>query len=371
MNIKVCHLSSAHLPEDIRIFVKECSTLANHGFNVHLVATGEGDDYTKNGVNIHLVPKYVGSRFKRMYQSVNEVYEKALEIDADIYHFHDPELLRIAPKLKAKGKIVIYDSHEDLPRQIMGKYWIPKLLRSIVSKSFEWYENSVISKLDGVVAATPIIRDRFLKINKNVVDVNNFPVLAEFSSEPDFSTPKHDNICYVGGLAEVRGITYLVKAMEYLPNLRLKLGGFFSPESYQDQLKELDSYRSVDFLGMLNRDGVKELLASSKVGIVTLLPTPNILDSQPIKLFEYMAAGLPVVASDFPLWRRIMDDASCGICVDPHDPKAIADAVIRIVENPDLAKQMGESGRRMVLEKYNWESQEDILVQFYHKLVSA
>ncbi|HEY8366026.1 MAG TPA: glycosyltransferase family 4 protein [Bacteroidia bacterium] len=371
MSTKVCHLTSAHTPEDIRIFVKECSTLAKAGFDVHLVATGNVPNYSKNNVNIHLVPKRKGGRFDRMYHSVNDVLNKALEIDAEIYHFHDPELLRIALKLKAKGKKVIFDSHEDLPRQIMGKYWIPKLFRSLVSNAFEFYENYVVSKIDGVVAATPIIRDRFLKVNSNVVDVNNFPLLGEFSEEPDFSHPKKEQVCYVGGLAEVRGISYLVKSMVHLPNLRLKLGGFFSPESYHDVIKSLPGYDKVDFLGMLNREQVKNLLASSKVGLVTLLPTPNILDSQPIKLFEYMAAGLPVVASDFPLWRKIIDDAECGICVDPHNPTQIADAIKKITTNPDLARKMGESGRNMVVEKYNWESQEPVLIEFYNKILSA
>lgn len=371
MSHKICHLTSAHLPEDIRIFVKECSTLANNGFDVHLVATGNVESYKKNGVNIHIVPKRIKGRFDRMFHSVNDVYKKAVEIDAELYHFHDPELLRIALKLKRNGKKVVFDSHEDLPRQILGKYWIPKVFRNLVSKVFESYEDYIVARIDGVIAATPIIRDRFLKVNKNVVDVNNFPLLAEFSLEPDFTTPKENQICYIGALAEVRGITHLVNSMELLPQVKLKLGGFFSPESYHDVVKILPGYGSVDFLGMLNRDGVKEVLAKSKVGMVTLLPTPNILDSQPIKLFEYMAAGLPVIASDFPLWRKIVDDAECGICVDPHDSLAISDAVKRIMENPDVAMKMGISGRKKILEKYNWESQEPVLVSFYNSLLNA
>ncbi len=365
---KVCHLSSAHSPEDIRIFVKECASLAANGYETHLIATGEGADYWKNNVSIHLIPKRGTSRWKRMLLSVRDVYNKALEINADIYHLHDPELLQIALKLKRKGKKVIYDAHEDLPRQIMAKYWIPTPFRKAVALSTEYYENYVCGRLDGLVAATPTIAKRFAKVQKNVATVNNYPLLKEFDQEPNLNMEKENYICYVGGLTEVRGVTAMVKAMAFLPDLKLKLGGLFSPESYYTRVQNMPEFIHVDYLGMLSRDEVKSLLQKAKVGLVTLLPTPNIVDSQPIKLFEYMAAALPVIASDFPLWRQIVEDAQCGLCVDPNNPKAIAEAVLQILKDPAQASEMGMNGRKSVLEKYNWESQEPILLNLYAQI---
>ena len=156
--LNICHITSAHPAEDIRIFIKECSSLAAAGHRVTLVAAGDGKDYTKNGVQIVFVPKSTGGRIKRMYETVNRVYKKALSVNADVYHFHDPELLRVALKLKKNGSRVIYDAHEHVPGQIMAKYWIPSALRGIISKSFEWFENRESRRLNSVITATPSIR---------------------------------------------------------------------------------------------------------------------------------------------------------------------------------------------------------------------
>jgi glycosyltransferase involved in cell wall biosynthesis len=92
---------------------------------------------------------------------------------------------------------------------------------------------------------------------------------------------------------------------------------------------------------------------------------PNHIDAQPNKMFEYMSAGLPLIASDFPLWREIVEGNDCGVCVDPADPAAIAEAIDRLVENPDLARRMGENGQRAVHERYNWAIEEKKLLALY------
>jgi len=363
----ICHITSAHPAEDIRIFIKECSSLAAAGHRVTLVAAGSSDNYTKNGVQIVFVPKSTGGRIKRMYETVNRVYEKALAVNADVYHFHDPELLRIALKLKKKGKKVIYDSHEDVPRQIMGKYWIPAPLRTFVSAVFEKYENSVVRRLNGVIAATPVIAARFRKINPNTTDINNFPLLREFP-EPDYGVEKEDAVCYIGGLTRIRGISQAVEAMKFCPEVRLKLAGQFSPASYEQDVRALESFDRTDYLGTLNREEVVDCLHRCKAGLVTLLYSPNIVDSQPIKMFEYMAAGLPVIASHFPLWKQVIESNDCGLCVDPEKPEEIAAAIMQIVQDPGRAQQMGQNGRRAVENRYNWEVEEQKLLAFYEKL---
>ncbi|MGQ3013581.1 MAG: glycosyltransferase family 4 protein [Flavobacteriales bacterium] len=367
MSMHICHITSAHPAEDIRIFIKECSSLAAAGHRVTLVAAGTHDDYTKNGVQIVFVPKSTGGRIKRMYETVNRVYEKALSLNADVYHFHDPELLRIALKLKRKGKKVIYDSHEDVPRQIMGKYWIPALLRRTVSFVFETYENYVARRLSGIITATPVIAARFRKIHPNTVDINNYPLMSEFP-EPDLSAVKENAVCYVGGLTEIRGITQAVDAMEYCRDVRLILAGPFSPADYESRLRSRKGFVHTEYLGILNRNEVVSCLHRCKAGILTLLPSPNIIDSQPNKMFEYMAAGLPVIGSDFPLWRRILIDNHCGLCVDPEKPEEIAAAIMKLLNDPALALEMGKNGRKAILETYNWSPEEQKLLTFYQKL---
>jgi glycosyltransferase involved in cell wall biosynthesis len=112
-------------------------------------------------------------------------------------------------------------------------------------------------------------------------------------------------------------------------------------------------------------------MAQSVAGLVTLHPNGNYLNAQPVKLFEYMAAGIPVIASDFPLWRRIVEDAECGLLVDPLDPRAIAAAVDWLVDNPEAAQRMGESGRKAILKRYSWDVEKRRLFQFYDAILEG
>ena len=366
--IKVCHFTSAHEANDIRIFHKECASLAEAGFEVYLVAANT-QEKTLNGVRIVNAEAQKGGRFSRMLHTAKAVYEKALSLDADIYHFHDPELLRYALRLKRKGKIVIYDAHEDVPRQIMGKFWINKYLRKTVSVSFRTFENYIARRLDCVITATPHIRDRFLKLNKQAIDINNYPLLSELSDEQTNWENKANEICYIGGITVIRGVSIIIDALELLPDVRMNLAGKCSPASHEAELQAKPAWKQVNDYGFVNRKEVGEIMVRSRVGMVTLLPLPNHIDSQPNKMFEYMSAGIPVVGSDFPLWREILLKHNCGLCIDPQDPKAIAAAVAELLTNPEKAQQMGENGRRIVLERYNWEAEGKKLVDLYGRLL--
>ena len=364
--MKVCHLTSVHKSNDVRIFEKECVSLAKNGFDVTLIAVN-CDEGIFDGVKVISVNYTPKNRFERMIKTVNKVYDAALKIDADIYHFHDPELLRIGLKLqKRHNKKVVYDSHEDLPRQILDKTWINTMIRKFVSQILERYENRIARKLSGVIAATPHIESRFIAINKNTINVNNYPILEKFIVNTTWADRKQE-ICYVGGIFNSRGAEELVDAMENV-NARLNLAGNYSPESLRDILIAKKGWEKVNEFGFVGREKIVSILGQSKVGIVTLHPTKAYLDSLPIKMFEYMAVGLPVVASDFPLWKSIIQKQNCGICVDPENPEKISEAINHILGNDALAEQMGENGKSAVNNYYNWEKESQKLIRFYKEL---
>lgn len=366
--IKVCHMTSAHPADDVRIFHKECVTLAKAGFQVYLVAANAQEEVV-NGVQIVSANVAPSGRFSRMLNTTKAVYEKAIALDADIYHFHDPELLRFALRLKRKGKKVIYDAHEDVPRQIMGKFWIPRFFRTLISSIFELYENSISKKLSYVVVSTPTIENRFSKINVHTKAICNYPILIENLEIPSWSQRKNE-VCYVGGITVIRGVKELVESISSVENVTLNLAGSYSPESFQSDLMKLEGWSKVNDLGYVGRDKIVEVLNQSKIGMVTLYPQDNYLDSLPIKMFEYMLAGIPVIASNFPLWKGIIESENCGLTVDPHSTKEISNAIQYLIENDQIAEQMGKRGREAVLEKYNWEAEGKKLVSIYEKLVN-
>ncbi len=365
--MKVCHVTSVHPTTDTRLIIKECPALAEAGYETYLV--GKGESREEKGVHVIGVGEPPKSRIKRMLTFTNTVYKKALELDCEVYHLHDPELLPCALKFKRKGKKVVFDSHEDVPVLILDRQWIPKLLRKIIATAYKNYEIYVTKRLDAVVAATPYITERFLKINSNSYNVNNFPVvdaiLAHTSNKNYFQL---DNaVCYAGGLTVNRGTSDIVSAINEC-SCNLRLAGKVDHDSFMEELLSLDGSAKTEFLGYLNPTQIYELYNTSKAGLCVLRYTNNHYNSLPVKMFEYMAAGLPVVASNFPLWREIIEENECGICVEAGNIEEIAKAINYLVENPEQAQRMGQNGRKAAESKYNWQTEKEELLRLYKKL---
>lgn len=364
--MKICHFTSAHKPDDIRIFHKECTSLAEAGYEVFLVSAYQSDALPGDVKFIHAGSKSRG-RISRMLFTAKEVYKAAKAVDAEIYHFHDPELLRFGLKLKRQGKKVVYDAHEDVPRQIMAKFWIPKIFRKLISVCFEKYENYVAKRLSAVVVSTPHIRKRFIQVHPKTIDVCNYPLMTELM-EPTSWDEKQNEFCYVGGISVVRGIQELMDTLALLPEFRMNLAGNFSNAELEEQIKAKEAWNRVEFYGYVGRKELLSIFQRSKIGMVTLLPTPNHMESLPIKMFEYMSAGIPVISSNFPLWEEIVGENKCGVCVDPTQPEQMAKAIEWIVSRPEEAKKMGENGRLAILEKYNWGIEKEKLFALYEAL---
>jgi len=364
---KVVHFSSVHSCFDTRIFIKECKTLAKAGYDV-VLAVSHNKDEIVDGVKIKSISK-PKNRLERMFKTVFDIYRSVLQEDAALYHFHDPELIPVGIMLRLKGKKVIYDVHEDLPRQIMTKPWINPMLRRIVSICADVIEHIGVRFFNGIVAVTPTIAKRFPE-NKAVV-VHNYPILGELATVeavPYSERPPY--VVYVGGITVIRGIKEMIQAIRLIPEdiaINLVLAGSITEQDVQKVVESAD--QRVNFIGWQSRGQVAKLLGKARVGLVLFHPAPNHVEALPNKLFEYMSAGLPVIASDFPLWRKIIEDIRCGLLVDPLDPKQIADAVQWILEHPAEAEDMGKRGQEAVYERYNWDKEAEKLFSLYNKIL--
>jgi glycosyltransferase involved in cell wall biosynthesis len=368
--LKVAHLTSAHMPTDTRIFHKECKTLVAAGYDVVLIVQGE-QPTVMDGVRLRPVPRPAG-RGERFVRTTWHVLRAALDEDADIYHFHDPELLPVGFLLKARGKRVVYDVHEDVPRQILTKAWIPGLFRQLAGLAMEAAETAGAASFDGLVTATPAIARRFPEAK--TITANNFPFKRELAPPEAGSYMDREPLAlYTGSITEIRGLHQMLDAMAKLPpglQARLAVAGMFSPPELQGAAARHPAWRHVEFHGWVSREGLRDLSARARLGLVLFHPVPNHVESQPNKLFEYMAAGLPVVASDFPLWRELIGRSGCGLLVDPLDSEAIAGAIEWLLTHPDEAMAMGQRGQEAVLTTFNWESEAGKLLRFYDRLAA-
>jgi len=368
---KVCVMTSAHPAFDVRIFHKECKSLARAGYQVTLIASS-AEQGAFDGIDLKPLPKWK-NRWDRMTRGPFVVYRKAREENADVYHFHDPELIPAALLLRRAGKRVIYDIHEDLPRTVSYKPYIPGFLKSLVSRAVERIENWAGARFSALIAANPTIAGRFRERSPNLSVVSNFPKVEEIEPVSHVSSSQREPcLIYVGmRITRSRGIEEVIRAVGLLsPHLhaRLKLVGNWDPPDLPKSLSKIPGWDRVEFLGPLGRGGVVDQLTKARVGLSILRPEPNYLTAQPVKLFEYMCAGIPVIASDFPVCRDIVAKSHCGLLVDPLNPEEIARAMEFLLIHQDYAEAMGQRGLQAVRQHYNWAEEEKVLLQTYQDL---
>lgn len=366
--MKICHLTSVHYVFDTRVFYKECCSLAEAGHDVWLVASGIKDQKV-NGVNIVGITKRA-SRIQRMLFTVAEAKKKAIAINADVYHFHDPELILVGLYLLRSGKKVIFDIHENIAKQIMSKSYLPKILRIILSKCYHPL-NMIVAKKFHLVLAESSYEEIYSPLNADYTTILNLP---DYDFFQQFQAEERDikQLFYIGGLSQERGYNNTIKALTLLSesqnDLSLHLVGNYSESQKNDVPEGLKT--RVHFYGRLKLADGYEISRRCGIGLAILHPVKNYIESYPTKIFEYMSLGIPVITSNFPLYKSIVETHHCGLCVDPLDPEAVAQAISYLINNPDVCKEMGENGKKAIIDKLNWSHEKNKLVAMYDDLVA-
>lgn len=369
--MRVVFLTTVHNRNDTRVFHKEAFDVgALDGLNVTvIVADGKGDE-KRESYDIVDIGGFSG-RVKRFLLGSIKAYSAVKKIKPKVVHFHDPELMLVTWLLTFSGCTVIYDVHENVPEDIKDKYWLPMPIRGGVAWIYEIIEKFCISRYRNIVAATPDIFSRY-PVEKAVL-VQNLPRLEEFpigKRERNGSVIPY--VCYLGAITRIRGIDNVVHAMPVLNENRhvvsLRIGGFFQQPEHFESLNNEPGWKYVNFVGVIDRSEIYNFLSEALCGVVCFLPAHNHLNAQPNKLFEYMAAGIPVIASDFPLWRKLINQYDCGLLVDPESPESIAEAIKYLLDNDDRRQQMGKNGEMAVRNYLNWQVESDKLVNVYKEI---
>lgn len=372
--MKVAQVCNGHLVDDRRVFHRTCKALAKAGYEVHLFATGpESREYVQEGVVIHPLPECNSRRAR--YFRIRSIARMAAAIQPDIYHVHEPDLL--GPVLREAGaRPVLYDVHEYFIDVLGASPWMPRWLSPVVSCAWDYWERRLVRRCAGVITVTEPIAGRYVTLNSNVRVVANYP--DRESIDAPLLVERDGKTCVMAGsINPTRGLQQNFEALALLKRrglvVRLALAGSaISDEYLTSVLAEADRLgvrQQVEYHGILSKDEAIRFQQKADIGLVTYLPFGGCVHALPSKLLECMALGLPVVCSDFPVIRQVAGTGA-GILVDPADPLEIADAIERLVRNPQLAKEMGEVGRSAVRERFNWGVEQSKLVGLYQQVLN-
>lgn len=370
MAYKICHITTVHDSDDIRIFHKECVSLAKEpDFDVYLIAPGQ----SRKESNVHVVGigDRPSSRLKRAIYFSKKAYKMAIGLDCNLYHFHDPELFRVAVKLKKAGKYVVFDSHEDTRKQIELKTYIPSIIRSTVARIYSLLQNKIIKVIDGVVFPTLVDgKTPFDTIAKRLIIVDNLPILAEFKDVCLSPHPVYDIVC-TGSLTSDRGIKEMLNAARQT-NSTVCLAGKFSPPEFKCELEKnglLD--KNVDFRGYCGRDDIIDILRHSRIVLSNIHDVGQYshIENLPTKVYEAMAIGLPVVISNFSYTVALNDEINFAITVEPDNVAQIVEAVKYLKRDNEARRRLGKNGRRYIESKCNWELEVKKIVNMYHDIL--
>jgi glycosyltransferase involved in cell wall biosynthesis len=366
---KVVHITTVHHPLDPRIYYKQCHSLQKAGYNVTLIAPSSSDLKGENTVPVIPLKKYK-NRFISMFLSPIEAYKKAKELKADYYHFHDPEFLPAAWLLKKKHNTVFYDIHEDYETGIVTRDYLTKPLRIVISKIYKLIEK-VFSKNMELVLAEKYYKEKYPRGNC----VLNYPILNENLINKRRDTSKVENkLLYTGNVTTDRGaLTHAA-----LPNIDENMSVYFygrCPEWLAEQMLEVAGENKEQlYIEGINRYVPKEEIDHSYIskqwlaGLALFPPSEHYKKKELTKFFEYMTAGIPIICSNFKVWKDFIDKYRCGIAVDPYNEEEIRQAINYLRSNPAEAKKMGENGRKAVLKELNWGKEEEELIGLYQKM---
>lgn len=367
--VHICQVISGYYRNDPRVFQRQSKSLLQAGFKVSMATNDGGPDETADGIVIRACPQTFSSRLLTLALATWQFWGLLREINADIYLLHSPELLPIGIILKWRGKAVVYDAHEDLPNHILEKEWIAAGLRRPLSVAVKIFLDKILRQVDAVVTPHQHVADSLAEVNPTVVVVANFAKMLPF--EPGKILPfveRGSIICYSGTMYRHSNQIEVLAAIADISGVEYHVAGYMPP-NLELELRREPAYSRFVFHGRLEWENLRSLYEMSLAGLVIIEFTKNLggrTGTNAInKFFEYMEAGLPVICSGSKLWREIVDEYHCGICVEPGDIAQIHAAIKTLTENRDLAELMGRNGRRAVAERFNWSVEEKKFIKVF------
>lgn len=382
--MKICMLSIAHGPYDDRIYYKETLSLSKKYSNIYIIAPcrDEDNDNVHEENEIRVLPLNTSGSKLRRFLNIATAIRMIHKIKPDICHFHEYEFIFGLPLLRLLSKCrIIYDVHEAYPEMVEQSRKVPASIRPYVAKFVDITERVLSRMTDYVITADNNIAERFNRL-RNVTVIFNYPRLNLFEPDKDRLIKLNKRyesripIIYQGSMSEERGLFKMIDAMYILmrekPEIILLLVGemdeaLLKKTTEQIQFKNLQNH--IDIVGWVSHKDVVNYICVSKIGLAPLLPTKKFMKNIPIKQFEYMACGIPVLGADLPPIASYINSSGCGRVFDSTSADALADGVIKILESESEWKRMSQAGKKAVRDVWNWDKMEEKLFMVYENII--
>jgi glycosyltransferase involved in cell wall biosynthesis len=298
-----------------------------------------------------------------------QAYRQALALNKenplDVIHCHDLDTLAIGTRLKRKlGLPLIYDAHE-----IYG-YMMTRTFPRRIANIFLWLEKRLIGKVDKIINVCEPQKRYFENItDKPISVIMNCKPLQSLEYQP----PDNENftLLYIGGLWKTRMILELVAAVKELPGVRCLIGGFGQPGYVQAVKEECSRVPNVTFLGRVPFDEVIPM--TKKADCVFLMISPEELNSRlglGNKQFEAMVCGRPIICTKGTYSGEVTEQEEVGLAVE-YAEEALKEAITKLRDNPELRERLGRNALKAAVTKYNWQKQEEKLLELYRSLQGA
>lgn len=366
-----CFITGLYSRYDTLMFERQGRSLVEAGFRVTYIVCDNGTDEVRDGIYIVSTGFKPKNRFDRFFKTEKVLENFVNRVKADIYQISDPELIKFGAKLKSKGYKVIFNLREYYPDMILGKRYLPKMLRYYFSKSYKRQFKKYFPKYDAIFTVTL----EFVDILKSEYELNNVHLLTNypipdltFSLSEDEYMERQNTLLYEGTIYSISRQEKVFDAISKIPELHYLLAGVI--EERYDKIKNHEYWPNVEFINGFKKEQLKEFF--SRATISNTLRDFGKLDGSlgVIKIFESMEAGIPVLFTDVPTYRAIVEKYNCGLCANPNDSGSIENALQYLVNHKKEAYLMGQNGRRAVLEEFNWNKQAEYYLLIINKIIN-
>jgi len=346
--------------------------MLNFGYSVTILTNDDLPDETIEGIDIKCINSKFNLRLVNLLFAKFQFFKDAISINADVYQLHSPELISLGAALKKKGKKVLYDAHEDMPRHILEKHWIPFFFRKLISIYVEFYMRYYLKKYDGIISPHQHVVDDLSKINQNIILITNFAKVKDRKQDDEEDFIKKLNVlCYSGTCYLHSNQLQILKAISDL-KVSYWIAGSISPFLY-NQMSKVNSFNKVNYVGRLSSENLNKFYSSCGIGMVVLDYKMNWGGRKGTfavnKMFEYMEASLPIICSDYEMWVDVIEKYNCGLYVRPGNVEEIRNSILYLLNNPAKAYKMGQNGRKAIIEEYNWGKVEEKYYEFCEKII--